>query len=203
MRPVLVGCAGHGVTAQHHAAAVSSNEVSDSATGEVPADSMEHYPGQHLCLLLPDCDYRVVSLEPLPVSRLHIDGHATEPVRPFDLHAEHVWMAGRDRRHASQLLNRANQVLVDVSVGIPQQVARRCLDQQCTLTDPDRRFDRDAIQTALDFGNCSPVPGSGQLLQGDPLLAGRPHILTLITANRTDRGWFIGVGLLHGAGTTD
>src|SRR4029453_2641558 len=90
--PVLVGCAGHGVPAENHPAAVGSQEVNDSAAREVATDSMEHYPCQHLCLLLPDCDNWARSLEPFPVRRLHVYRHTAESVRPFDLHSEHVRM---------------------------------------------------------------------------------------------------------------
>ena len=59
------------------------------------------------------------------------------------------------------------------------------------------------MYATLHFGNRSPVPGSGQLVQGGPALAGRAYILTLIAADRAYSGWLIGVGLLYGAGTTD
>ena len=126
--PMLVRCAGHGVTAQQHAAPVSPHKVSDRATGEVAANSMEHHSWEHLGLLLPDCDHRIISLDPLPVGRLHVDRHAAESVRPFDLHPEHVRMAGRNRSHPTQLLNGRNQVVVEVPVRIPQQVAQPRLD---------------------------------------------------------------------------
>jgi hypothetical protein len=123
------------------------------------ADSMKHNSGQHFCFLLPDCDNWVVALEPFPVGSLDIDRHATEPMGPLDLNTEHVWMAGRDCRYPAQLLNGPNQLIVDVPVGIPEQVARRRLDEQCALADPDRRLDCDAVQAWLDFGDRSPVPG--------------------------------------------
>ncbi len=200
---MLVRRACDGVTAQHHPATVSPRKVNDRTAGEVAADSMKHHPGQHLRLLIPGCDHRVVSLDPLPVSRLHVDRHAAEPVRPLHLHPEHVWMAGSDGSHPTQLVNGRNQVIVEVSVRIPQKVARRRLDEQGTLSDPDRRLDRDAVQTGLDFGNRSPVPSSAQLLQGGPPLAGGAHILPLIAADRADRGWLTGIRLLNSAGTTD
>jgi hypothetical protein len=77
------------------------------------------------------------------------------------------------------------------------------LDQQCTLPDPDRWLDRDAMQTRLYFGNRSLVPSGGQLLQRGPLLAGWSNVLPLIAADRADSAWLIGVGMLYGAGTAD
>src|SRR5512133_725821 len=105
---MLVRRTGHSVPAQHHTATVSPQKVSDSTTREVAADSMEHYSGQHLGLLLPDGDHRVVPLNPLLVGSLYIDRHPAEPVRPLDLDPEHVWMAGRHRSYPAQSLNDRN-----------------------------------------------------------------------------------------------
>src|SRR6188472_706647 len=143
---MLVRRTSHCVAAQHHSATVSPHKVNDSTTREVAADSMEHYSGQHFGLFLPDADHRVVSLNPLLVGGLYIDRHPAEPVGPFDLCPKHVWMARRHRSYSTQSLNVCDQVIVEVSTGIPQQVARGRLDQQCTLADSDRRFDRDAVQ---------------------------------------------------------
>ena len=79
---MLVGCASDGVTAQHNPVTVGSYEMSDRAAGEVAADSMEHNPGQHLGLLVPDRDHWIVPQQPLAVCCLHIDRYAAESVRP-------------------------------------------------------------------------------------------------------------------------
>ena len=43
------------------------------------------------------------------------------------------------------------------------------------------------MSTLLDLDNGRPVPSGGKLVQGGPPLAGRPHILPFIAADRADR----------------
>ena len=91
----------------------------DCAAGKMAADSMERHAGQYLSLLIPDRDNWVVPLQPLTIGCLQIDRYAAESVRPFDLHTEHVWMAGRDRSNPAHLLNGSDHVIVDVTSRIP------------------------------------------------------------------------------------
>ena len=120
---MLIRCAGDRVATQQYAATVSCHKVRNRAAGEVAADSMERHAGQYLSLLIPDRHNWVVPLQPLPIGCLYIDRYAAESVRPFDLHTEHVWMAGRDRSKPAHLLNGSDHVIVDVPSGIPQHVA--------------------------------------------------------------------------------
>ena len=168
---MLIQGAGHGVTAQQHAATIGPYKVSDRTAGEVAANPMEHYAGQHLGLLLPDGDHRIVSLDPIPVGRLHIDRHRRTG-GPLHLHPEHVWMAGRNCSQPAQLVNRRNRGIVEVSVRVPQQIARRRLHEQATLPDPDRRLDRNAIKpgsTSATVPRCPAAASSSKVVHRWPL----------------------------------
>ena len=68
-------------------------------------------------------------------------------------------MDGWPQLQPAQLVNRRNRGIVEVSVRVPQQIARRRLHEQATLPDPDEGL-INAMQTGLDFGNRSRCPAA-------------------------------------------
>ena len=78
-----------------------------------------------------------------------------------------------------------DQLVVDVTGGIPEQVAGRRLHEQRTLADSDRRLDRDSHQARFDLAQRPGVAFGSQLLQGGPPLARRSHVLPFVAADGT------------------
>ena len=163
----------------------AADETSDGTSREVAADPVQCQPRQDLGRLLPGRHHGIVPLQPLRVGRLDVDRHAAEAVRPLDLDAEHVRVAGRDRRQTADLAYGLDQSVVDVARRIPEQVAGRRLDEQRTLADPDRRLDRDSQQAGFDLAERPGVAFGSQLLQGGPPLARRAHVLPFVAADGT------------------
>jgi hypothetical protein len=86
-------------------------------------------------------------------------------------------MAGRDRRHVTQLAHPVHRLVVEIPDRVPREVASARAHQMCLLADPDLRLDRDPEQVGLELGYLHTASCLGQLLESRPLLPVRRNPL--------------------------
>ena len=109
-------------------------------------------------------------------------------MRPRHLHTEHVRVACRYDRDATQRRDGSREVVVDVSNGVPQHVPGRGLQKQCALPDADFRRYRHSEKPNFDILDGATASFRAEFLEGCPPLAGGgQYVLTLVAADPADR----------------
>jgi hypothetical protein len=94
-------------------------------------------------------------------------------------------------------------LLVDEPEAIPEEVAGWRLDQECALSDPDRRIGADAGEARLEVADFDVAAFRTQLGQRGPLLSLGWDVLALVLADRAAVRGSVAGGVLHPAGPAD
>src|SRR5207253_4320513 len=126
-----------------------------------------------------------------------------EGLAPLDADSVEMRVRHRDAVKASARPHRRDARVIDESEAIPQDVARRSLDEQRPLADADRWIGADPGQARLELAHLDPTALPTELVQRNPALSLGWNILPFVVADGAICRRTIARRLLHPAGPAD